>query len=49
MYKSSSKRKKKNNAHTIPKEFLVREAKEMELKLIRKESRWKNGKNTFKT
>jgi hypothetical protein len=49
MYKPSSKRRKKNNAHIIPKEDLVREAREMEQKLIGKESRWKNGKNTPKT
>lgn len=36
MPKSTSNRRKKNNAHVIPKDNLVKEAKEMEKKLIRK-------------
>jgi len=31
-----NKRKKKNNAHTVPKDNLVKEARELEKKLVRK-------------
>ena len=36
MDKPNSKRRKQNNAHTIPKDALVKEAREMEKILVRK-------------